>query len=69
MKAPDPCERWMLQPPGDIIEQLIERSSRLSLPKLEITDVSVPLLRDRYYTQWRRFHVKRSMRGRESTQR
>ena len=59
----DIVERWLWDPPGDIIERLVARSER-SLGRGGTISVGVARQpRDRYYTQARRLHVKQAMRG------
>lgn len=53
----DICERWLWRPPGEIIERLIARRR----PRLLI-EVKPHPVRDRYYTQARRLHLKRVMK-------
>lgn len=74
MKAPDIVEAWLWNDPGEIIEPLMRRTDRLErrargdaepLPIVNET-LSAPnavVVRDRYYTQARRLHVKHLMRG------
>lgn len=63
----DIVERWMWQSPGDIIERLISRSAAQKLPNPPPSGPRPPPPpappRDRYYTQARRVHVKRLMKG------
>lgn len=74
MKAPDIVEAWLWNDPGEIIEPLMRRTDRLErraradaelLPVVSET-LGAPhavVVRDRYYTQARRLHVKQLMRG------
>jgi hypothetical protein len=61
MKAPDPCERWMLRSAEEIIERLLSISSRTTgkaaRPSAPPAQGST---KDRYYTQARRAQVRRA---------
>lgn len=63
MKALDPCERWMLKPPEEIIDRLLALSSRtIGLP---VTAVPETRHRDRYSRYWmlvRRKQIREALR-------
>ena len=59
----DIVEYWLWNPPGDIIERLIARSERHEQRGETVPALPMITSRDRYYTQARRLHVKRAMRG------
>jgi hypothetical protein len=50
----------MYRDPGDIVEGLLRRGAVVHAPA---PAAGPALVRDRYYTQARRFHVKQLMRG------
>lgn len=62
----DIVEAWLWQPPGDIIERLLQRSAAREQRIVPVA-IQVPERRprDRYYTQARRLHVRQIMRERQ----
>jgi hypothetical protein len=64
----DIVEAWMWRDPEAIIEPLLRRSERADVAATKQAAALVPrparVVRDRYYTMWRRLHVKHLMKGR-----
>lgn len=64
----DLCERWKWRDPGEIIERLLAESTRAQ--KRAVSHETITLrtpcrvVRDAYYTQARRLHIQKLMKGR-----
>lgn len=65
MKFPPIREAWMYDDPGEHADALIARTARQDRA-LQTSAPAHPAaaMRDRYYTQARRLHVKQLMKGR-----
>lgn len=65
----DIVEAWLWKPPGDIIEELLARSTRLELravsreTKCGAEPLQVLARKDRYYTMARRARVRALTKG------
>ena len=64
LKWPPVVEAWLYRDPGEHCDALLARAARLGRPSISCSPSPCRVGKDRYYTMFRRFHVRQLMKGR-----